>query len=58
MLFNVEVVSAEEYDAYVADLADSNLASTGVQAELPILGGEDARTQVGLASTRSGGEGQ
>ena len=50
--------SAEEYDAYVADLADSNLASTGVQAELPILGGEDARTQVGLASTRSGGEGQ
>jgi cytochrome c oxidase subunit 2 len=40
MLFNVEVVSAEEYDAYLQDLEEQG--NVGV-----VLGGSDATTQVG-----------
>ncbi|WP_449866941.1 aa3-type cytochrome oxidase subunit II [Nocardioides ochotonae] len=43
MLFNVEVVSPEQYDEYVADLA-ADKTSPG-----PLRGQEDARTQAGLA---------
>ena len=43
MLFNVEVVSQAEYDAYVADLAAS-----GDVADAPVLGGSDVITQPGL----------
>ena len=45
MLFNVEVVSEEQYDAYVQSLQDA-----GATSELPLLGGDYARTQTGLAS--------
>ncbi len=48
MLFNVEVVSQEEYEAYLAEQAE-----LGFSAESPLLGGEDARVQVGLASDES-----
>lgn len=53
MLFNVDVVSAEEYDAHVA-----SLAAAGAESALPILGGDDTRTQVGLASAETEGEGE
>ena len=43
MLFEVHVVSREEYDAHVAELEDA-----GQTSELPLLGGEDAYTQAGL----------
>ncbi len=42
MLFNVEVVSAEEYDAYVEDLAEQR------STKAPLTGGESATTQAGL----------
>jgi cytochrome c oxidase subunit 2 len=43
MLFNVEVVSRADYDAYLADLeAQGNVSA------VPLLGGSDARTQAGL----------
>jgi len=45
MLFNVEVVSAEDYQTYL-----EKLEADGNYAESPLFGGEDARTQVGLES--------
>jgi cytochrome c oxidase subunit 2 len=45
MLFNVEVVSRADYDEYLEELAES-----GNTSEEPIIGGEYARTQVGLES--------
>lgn len=43
MLFNVEVVSQEEYAAYVAELAQTENTSDG-----PLIGGENADSQIGL----------
>ena len=43
MLFEVHVVSREEYDAHVEELVDA-----GQTSELPLRGGEDAYTQAGL----------
>lgn len=45
MLFNVEVVSREEYDAHLEELADA-----GNTSELPLIGGDYASTQAGLES--------
>ncbi|SED36574.1 cytochrome c oxidase subunit 2 [Nocardioides exalbidus] len=50
MLFNVEVVSQAEYDAYLADLAEA-----GNTAEAPVLGGSYVNDQAGLDT---GSEGQ
>lgn len=49
MLFNVEVVSSADYDAYLGQLAT---------ADEPLLGGENARTKAGfdLPSDETGGE--
>ena len=44
MLFNVEVVSQAEYDAYVAELEEAGQVSS----DGPLLGGADAYTQAGL----------
>ena len=43
MLFEVHVVSREEYDAHLQDLEDAGLTS-----DLPLLGGDEAYTQEGL----------
>jgi cytochrome c oxidase subunit II len=43
MLFEVHVVTREEYDQHLQDLEDAGLTS-----DLPLLGGEDAYTQHGL----------
>jgi cytochrome c oxidase subunit 2 len=43
MLFNVKVVEPQEYEQYVQDRQDA-----GQESRLPLLGGEDARTQAGL----------
>ena len=43
MLFNVKVVSREEYDDYVQSLVDK-----GDESEKPLTGGKEASTQVGL----------
>jgi len=43
MLFDVEVVSAAEYASYLRELQ-----AQGFVSDEPLLGGEDARTQVGL----------
>lgn len=43
MLFEVHVVSREDYDAHLQDLEDAGLTS-----DLPLLGGEEAYTQEGL----------
>lgn len=43
MLFDVEVVSSEEYDAYLEELE-----SAGNTADEPLLGGENARTKAGF----------
>lgn len=53
MLFNVKVVSREDYDAYVAGLVDA-----GNTSETPLIGGDEARTQAGLEPTESEGEGE
>ncbi len=45
MLFNVEVVSPEDYEAYLQDLEDQ-----GNYAEEPLLGGSNTRDQAGLES--------
>jgi cytochrome c oxidase subunit 2 len=50
MLFDVEVVSSENYDAYLEELE-----SEGNTAEEPLLGGEHARTQAGN-DEETGGE--
>ncbi|MDF1602693.1 cytochrome c oxidase subunit II [Nocardioides sp. YIM 152315] len=52
MLFNVRVVSQEEYDTFVQHLADA-----GATSELPLLGGDFARTQTGLESGDESEEG-
>jgi cytochrome c oxidase subunit II len=44
MLFNVRVVSAEDYDAYLQGLQDQ-----GFESEAPVLGNGEAYTQAGLA---------
>ena len=44
MLFNVEVVSESDYQAYLQGLEDA-----GAVSEKPLLGGAYARTQTGLA---------
>jgi len=43
MLFNVDVVSPEEYEAYLDDLAEA-----GNESAEPVTGGADADTQAGL----------
>lgn len=53
MLFNVKVVTRAEYDAYLQDLQDA-----GATSDTPLLGGESTRTQVGLDSDESEGEGK
>ena len=45
MLFNVEVVSPDDYEAYLQDLEDQ-----GNYAEEPLLGGANTRDQAGLES--------
>ena len=45
MLFNVKVVSREDYEQHLQDLEDA-----GQTSDLPLLGGEDAYTQDGLES--------
>ncbi len=52
MLFNVEVVSAEDYDAYLQRLQDA-----GAETEAPLLGGEFASTQAGLDDGTNSEEG-
>lgn len=49
MLFNVKVVSQEEYDAYVAGLVDE-FEAEGRTPGAPALGGDEASTQAGLES--------
>lgn len=51
MLFNVEVVSQEDYAAYLADLEEQ-----GSVADEPLLGGANARTQAGLDDEEGGEE--
>jgi len=50
MLFNVKVVSQADYTAYLADLAEK-----GSESAEPLLGGANARTQVGLEDDSEGG---
>ena len=49
MLFNVEVVSQAEYDAYLADLAEA-----GQTADAPVLGGSYVNDQAGLDDESEG----
>lgn len=49
MLFNVEVVSQDKYDAYLAELAEA-----GNTADSPLLGGSYVRDQVGLEDDSEG----
>ena len=49
MLFNVEVVTAEEYDQYLRDLQEA-----GFESEGPVLGGGQAYTQEGLQESEGG----
>lgn len=53
MLFDVRVVTQEEYDAHVQQLQEE-----GAESELPLLGGDFASTQTGLESgdTEEGSE--
>ena len=53
MLFKVKVVSREEYDDYVAGLVEE-----GNDSDLPLIGGDDARTQAGLDTDETEGEGE
>ena len=50
MLFNVEVVSPEDYDAYLQDLE-----AAGNVSDEPLLGGTDASTQRPARRRRGGG---
>src|SRR5215210_3520887 len=43
MLFNVEVVSREDFDAHLHELQEA-----GFESEKPVIGGENARTPAGL----------
>ncbi len=49
MLFNVEVVSQEKYEAYLADLAEA-----GNTADDPLLGGSYVNDQAGLETDAEG----
>jgi len=51
MLFHVKVVSQDDYDTYLADLA-----AQGFEADKPLLGGSAARTQTGLESNDEGSQ--
>jgi cytochrome c oxidase subunit II len=51
MLFNVHVVSREDYEAHLEELEDA-----GQTSDLPLLGGEDAYTQDGLESSEGESE--
>ncbi|UFN45632.1 aa3-type cytochrome oxidase subunit II [Nocardioides okcheonensis] len=51
MLFNVEVVSQEEYDSYLSDLAEA-----GNTAASPVLGGTYVNDQVGLETASEGAQ--
>jgi len=51
MLFNVHVVSKEDYEAHLQELEDA-----GQTSDLPLLGGEDAYTQDGLESSEGESE--
>jgi cytochrome c oxidase subunit 2 len=53
MLFNVHVVSREDYDAYLQSLQDA-----GATSEQPLLGGQYASTQSGLDEDEPEGEGK
>ncbi|NPD06733.1 cytochrome c oxidase subunit II [Nocardioides sp. zg-1308] len=48
MLFQVEIVSQAEYEAYLAELAEA-----GQTSEEPLLGGANATTQTGLGESQS-----
>lgn len=52
MLFNVKVVSQEDYATYVQHLVDA-----GATSELPLIGGDYASTQAGLESGEESEEG-
>ena len=51
MLFEVHVVSREEYDAHVAELE-----AAGQTSDKPLLGGKEAYTQAGLDESAEGEE--
>ena len=50
MLFNVKVVSSDDYESHLQDLE-----AAGRVSEEPLLGGADATTQSGLGSGEEGG---
>ena len=52
MLFNVEVVSLEDYEQYLRDLQEA-----GYESEGPVLGGGQAYTQEGLERAQRGRRG-
>jgi cytochrome c oxidase subunit II len=49
MLFDVYVVSREEYDAHLQELADA-----GATSDKPLIGGQNASTQAGLEENPEG----
>src|SRR4029079_11618800 len=51
MLFNVHVVSREDYDAYLQSLRDA-----GAETGKPLSGGETAHTQAGLDDNEEGSQ--
>ncbi len=53
MLFNVRVVSAEEYDQYLQDLQ-----AAGFESDEPVLGNGQAYDQAGLDESESQGGGE
>jgi cytochrome c oxidase subunit 2 len=53
MLFNVRVVSAEDYEAYLQTLQDA-----GFESDQPVLGNGQAYTQAGLDESESQGGGE
>jgi cytochrome c oxidase subunit 2 len=52
MLFDVKIVSQEDYESYVQSLVDA-----GVESDAPLLGGSFASTQAGLDSGDESGGG-
>jgi cytochrome c oxidase subunit 2 len=53
MLFNVKVVSRDDYEAHLQELQDDGLTS-----DKPLLGGENVSTEAGLETTNPNGEGK
>lgn len=51
MLFNVKVVSVDDYQAYLQQLQDA-----GATSEAPLLGGQNATTQAGLDAPEGEGK--